>query len=107
MGHIVTDENAAGLQHRVPGQAEVFAVDLRGRGEPRAGTLSVREGVMHLVLFVTFLRIRSAPARNPFNSQSLISHLTNSNGCGNLHAKVADSVPVSSLLSSPTPCVFA
>src|SRR6266849_5724414 len=47
----------------------------------------------------------SRPARNPFNPQPLISHLTNSNGCGNLHAKVADSVPVWSLPSPATPCV--
>src|SRR6266403_958261 len=30
-GHLVADENAAGLKRRVPGQAEVFTVDLRGR----------------------------------------------------------------------------
>jgi hypothetical protein len=33
--------------------------------------------------------------------------LDNSNGCGNLWAKVADRVPVSSLLSPATPCVSA
>jgi hypothetical protein len=45
--------------------------------------------------------------RNPFNPQSLISHLTNSNGCGIFRQGYADSVPVSSLLSTATPCVFA
>src|ERR1700686_1325289 len=30
-GHLVANENAAGLERRVPGQAEVFAIDLRGR----------------------------------------------------------------------------
>src|SRR6202795_3004110 len=30
-GHLVANENAAGLKRRVPGQAEVFTVDLRGR----------------------------------------------------------------------------
>jgi hypothetical protein len=49
----------------------------------------------------------TALARKPFNSQPLISHLTNSNGSGNLWAKVADSVPVSSLLSPATRCVSA
>jgi hypothetical protein len=49
----------------------------------------------------------TALARKPFNSQPLISHLTNSNGCGNLSAKVADRVPVSSLLSPATRRVSA
>src|SRR6266513_1573620 len=30
-GHLVADENATGLECRVPGQAEVFAVDLGRR----------------------------------------------------------------------------
>src|SRR4029077_21233116 len=30
-GHLVANENAAGLERRVPGQAEVFTVNLRGR----------------------------------------------------------------------------
>src|ERR1700687_3780307 len=30
-GHLVANQNAAGLERRVPGQAEVFTVDLRGR----------------------------------------------------------------------------
>src|SRR5882762_8489180 len=29
-GHLVANENATGLKRRVPGQAEVFTVDLRG-----------------------------------------------------------------------------
>ena len=29
--HLVVDENAAGFKRRIPGQAEVLAVDLRGR----------------------------------------------------------------------------
>jgi len=45
--------------------------------------------------------------RNPFNPQPLISHLTNSNGCGNLQPRSADSVPVSSFLFPATPCVSA
>ena len=45
-------------------------------------------------------------ARNPFNPQLLISHLTNSNGCDILLAKVADCVPVSSLLSPAARRVF-
>ena len=35
-------------------------------------------------LTLLFRLPRSAGACNPFNSQLLISHLTNSNGCGNL-----------------------
>jgi hypothetical protein len=44
--------------------------------------------------------------RNPFNPQSLISHLTNSNGCGIFRQGCADSVPVSSLFP-PQPRVFS
>jgi len=43
----------------------------------------------------------------PIQFAGFISNLTNSNGCGNLSAKVADRVPVSSLLSPATPCVSA
>jgi hypothetical protein len=38
--------------------------------------------------FVLCVSSRPDPVRNPFNPQSLISHLTNSNGCGNLQVKV-------------------
>jgi len=38
--------------------------------------------------FVPVLGIRFASLRKPFNPQPLISHLTNSNGCGNLQPKV-------------------
>ena len=45
-------------------------------------------------------------SRNPFNPQLLISHLTNSNGCGNLQVKVLLTVsPVSSFLSPTIRCV--
>jgi len=43
----------------------------------------------------------------PIQFAGFISHLTNSNGCGNLSAKVADRVPVSSLLSPATRHVSA
>jgi hypothetical protein len=43
----------------------------------------------------------------PIQFAGFISNLTNSNGCGNLWAKVADSVPVSSLLSPATRRVSA
>jgi hypothetical protein len=59
-----------------------------------------------LVLFVPFLRTRSARACKPLNLQSLISHLTNSNGCGNLSQGSADRVPVSSLPSFSSKCLF-
>ncbi len=45
-------------------------------------------------IYLLSFRLADRPARNPFNSQPLISHLTHSNGCGNLQPKVADSVPV-------------
>src|SRR5205814_5522152 len=37
-GHFVPDQNATGLKRRVPGQTEVFAVDLCGRGCRNPGT---------------------------------------------------------------------
>src|SRR6266576_461801 len=37
-GRLVTDENTASLERSVPGEAEVFAVDLCSRREPQAGT---------------------------------------------------------------------
>ncbi len=36
-GHLVTDENTSSLERCVPGEAEVFAVDLCSRREPQAG----------------------------------------------------------------------
>jgi len=48
---------------------------------------------------------RGPTLRNPFNSQPLISHLTNSNRYDILLAKVADSVPVWSP-NSPQPAVY-
>jgi hypothetical protein len=35
----------------------------------------------------------SAPPYNPFNPKSLISHLTNSNGCGNLYLRLRCQCP--------------
>ena len=40
-GHLVTDENTASLEPSVPGEAEVFAVDLCSRRGPQAGTAPV------------------------------------------------------------------
>ena len=36
-GDFVADQNAAGFKRGVPGQAEVFAIDLGGRGQTRCG----------------------------------------------------------------------
>src|ERR1700730_15460710 len=36
-GYLLADQDAAGLQRSVPGQSEVFAVNLRGRRQPYAG----------------------------------------------------------------------
>src|SRR3977135_526287 len=36
-GHLVANENATGLKRRVPGQAEVFTVDLRARRYRNSG----------------------------------------------------------------------
>jgi hypothetical protein len=44
--------------------------------------------------------------RNPFNSQSLIYHLTNSNGCGNLWSKVLLTVSPFRPSLLPQPCVY-
>jgi hypothetical protein len=43
---------------------------------------------LHLLCFHPVVGIRCTLSLNPFNPQSLISHLTNSNGCGNLRGKV-------------------
>jgi len=58
--------------------------------------------------FVLCVSSRRGPLRNPFNPQSLISHLTNSNGCGNLWTKVLLTCPrfVLSLLRNPV-CILA
>jgi hypothetical protein len=48
----------------------------------------------------------AAPGRNPFTSQPLISHLTNSNGCGNLQTKVPLTVSPSRPSFSPQPHVY-
>jgi hypothetical protein len=52
--------------------------------EPQFG--AVRQ--LHLLCFHPVVGIRCTLSLNPFNPQSLISHLTNSNGCGNLQGKV-------------------
>ena len=46
-------------------------------------------------------------ARNSFNSQSLISHLTNSNGCGNLYFKVLLTVSPFRPFFPPQPGVYS
>ena len=59
----------------------------RNREESAEGIVAssrVRDGRKHLSYGLCFGPHR----RNPLNSQSLISHLTNSNGCGNLFTKV-------------------
>jgi hypothetical protein len=65
-------------------------------------------GVCRLGLSLSFTEMRSLVC-NPFNPQLLISHLTNSNGCGNVAIKVLLTVSPFRpfLLPSPTPCVFA
>ncbi len=45
-GHFFTDENTASLEPSVPGEAEVFAVDLCSRREPQAGTAPAILGVL-------------------------------------------------------------
>ncbi len=50
-------------------------------------------------------RLVRAIARNPFNPQSLIFHLTNSNGCGNLSPGSANVSPLGTLLL-PEPSVY-
>src|SRR5258706_2655144 len=68
---------------------------------PRPGGASLcfsKVRLLHLVLFVPVVRIRCTAPRKPFNPQTLISHLTNSNGCGNLWIRFCKRVPVSSLL---------
>ena len=50
-------------------------------------------------LFVPFLPVASWAIRNPFNPQLLISHLTYSNGCGNLYPRFR--LTVSPFLSCP------
>ena len=44
--------------------------------------------MLHCFVSIPVVGIRCAPSLNPFNPQSLISHLTNSNGCGNMSFKV-------------------
>src|SRR5260221_319228 len=81
-------------------------VDWRAGGaplapRPRPGGASLcfsKVRLLHLVLFVPVVRIRCTAPRKPFNPQTLISHLTNSNGCGNLWLRFCKRVPVSSLL---------
>ena len=61
--------------------------DLTQRGlQPLKKALSVRSEICSGTL-----------ARKPFNPQPLISHLTNSNECGNLQIRFVDRVPVSAL----------
>src|SRR5258708_40376842 len=63
---------------------------------PRPGGASLcfsKVRLLHLVLFVPVVGIRYTPPRKPFNPQILISHLTNSNGCGNLQTKVLLTCP--------------
>jgi hypothetical protein len=48
----------------------------------------------------------AAPRRNSFNPQPLISHLTNSNGCGNLRCKVLLTVSPLRPSFSPQPLVY-
>ena len=57
--------------------------------------------------FVLSVSSRSAPLRNPFNPQSLISHLTNSNGCGNLCTKVLLTVSPFRPSFPPQPSVYS
>ena len=51
--------------------------------------------------------LRISVARKPFNSQSLISHLTNSNECGNLQTKVLLTVSLFRPFLLPQPRVFS
>ena len=61
---------------------------------------------MHLLRFVPVVGIRCTPSRNPFNPQPLISHLTNSNGCGNLTSGSVYVSPLGTLLL-PQPSVYS
>jgi hypothetical protein len=56
---------------------------------------------------VPTLEILCSTHRNPFNRQSLISHLTNSNGYGNLRSKVLLTVSPLRPSFSPRPEVFS
>jgi hypothetical protein len=73
------------------------------RSEPRVNSFAA------LQCFDTQLRRSSSPSthRNPFNPQSLISHLTNSNGCGNLQTKVPLTVSPFRPFLFPQPRVFS
>ncbi len=53
------------------------------------------QGCGSYICFVSIpvVGIRCSPSLNPFNSRPLISHLTNSNGCGNLLPKVLLTCP--------------
>jgi len=61
---------------------------------------SVRHSALVLVRAVRF-------SRKPFNPQPLISHLTNSNGCGNLQTKVLLIVSPLGTLLLPQPRVYS
>jgi len=77
------------------------------RPPPWAGGLLfrlVKGGI--LLLLPCLSRHPNRPAAT-HSIRRLYLSLDNSNGCGNLSAKVADRVPVSSLLSPATPCVSA
>ena len=71
-GHFIADKNAAGFQHGVPGQAEVFAVDLRGRRKSQAriapgvpgGRGRVGPSTVNTTLRVTSRMVKSPPTSN-------------------------------------------
>jgi hypothetical protein len=58
-------------------------------------------------LFAPFHRSLPRPGRKPFNPQSLISHLTNSNGCGILYTKVLLTVSPLRPFFLPQPRVYS
>src|ERR1700737_3676147 len=96
-----------------------FTLDVFGQAERRLlrveGPFYRAFRVQHVLaggadtrLFCSFPPFALRLALKPFNLQSLISHLTNSNGCGNLRTKVLLTVsPFGPFLFSATPCVFA
>jgi hypothetical protein len=62
--------------------------------------------LLHLPRSFPVVGIRCTPPHNPFNPQSLISHLTNSNGCGNLIPGSVNVSPLGTLLL-PQPRVYS
>ena len=73
-----------------------------------AGGLPFRfERVGHLVLFVPFWRSPAQARPQPIQITDCISHLTNSNGCGNIQVKVLLTVSPFRPFLPPQPRVYS